>query len=315
MNLRGEIVLCIVCLAGCEEPFAPKGPFKEKLIVYAILENRTDTQYVRVFKTYNPTGFDPLESVTDQAVRGAEVTVSQGNSVIRYQEGVTTRADTSRYKDHIVVYSARPFRVQPGSSYDLTVVSQQLGSVRSSVTVPARGRVEVANVYVFYGQGSEKEDIVVNGYVRNATRGFMIRFFVDYEYPQGDSWFRGLEEIPSRVRVFEKKVKVYSYPLLTPRVSGPTPEESVGLEMVVFSREAYKEKLEDLWALHPYFRIVGLLFVMTQVEPSLYSYYNMVNGFQDQYSIRQDLPDWSNIPGGYGVFGAMVEDSVYVTLR
>jgi hypothetical protein len=55
--------------------------------------------------------------------------------------------------------------------------------------------------------------------------------------------------------------------------------------------------------------------VLTQVEDNLYKYYNIVNGFQDEFSIRTDLPDYTNIRGGVGLFGAMTEDSVVVDLR
>jgi hypothetical protein len=50
----------------------------------------------------------------------------------------------------------------------------------------------------------------------------------------------------------------------------------------------------------------------TQVEENLYKYYNLANGFQDPYSIRTDQPDFSNIQGGLGIFGAMTLDSVRV---
>ena len=59
-------------------------------------------------------------------------------------------------------------------------------------------------------------------------------------------------------------------------------------------------------------RIKGVWFVLTQVEQNLYTYYSIANAFQDAHSIRLDMPDWTNVQGGYGVFGGMVEDSLYV---
>jgi hypothetical protein len=55
-------------------------------------------------------------------------------------------------------------------------------------------------------------------------------------------------------------------------------------------------------------------YILTQVEPNLYMYYNLANGFQDEFSIRTDQPDYSNIQGGFGVFGAMTVDTVRVDL-
>ena len=56
------------------------------------------------------------------------------------------------------------------------------------------------------------------------------------------------------------------------------------------------------------------LVVLTQVDEDLYAYSKRVNGFEDPFSIRTDLPDYSNISGGHGIFGALVEDSVFVEL-
>lgn len=308
-------LLTAVTVVSCNEPFAPKGPFEDKLVVYAILTNAADTQYVRVFKTYDPPRYDPYEVVLDQPVRGADVSVTEGSSVIRYQEGLTKRAETSRYKDDIVAYLAFPFRAQAGNSYDLSVVSQQFGTVRSSVSVPGSGWVELVNSYIFFGQGSDKEPFVARGYIRGATRGFLIRFYLDYEYAEGGTWVQRREEMATRVSVFGDNLKVYEYPRLARRTSPAGSPGSLAYERAVFSREAYQEKLNDLGAQHPSLRLVGALLILTQVEPNLYTYYNLANGFQDEYSIRQDLPDWSNIMGGYGVFGAMVEDSAYISLR
>ncbi len=57
------------------------------------------------------------------------------------------------------------------------------------------------------------------------------------------------------------------------------------------------------------------LFVLTQTEENLYKYYNIANAYQDQISVRTDQPDWTNINGGLGVFGAMIEDSTYIDLQ
>jgi hypothetical protein len=55
-------------------------------------------------------------------------------------------------------------------------------------------------------------------------------------------------------------------------------------------------------------------FVLTQVEQNLYTFYNIANGYQDQVSIRVDMPDWTNINGGLGLFGAMVQDTLFVEI-
>jgi hypothetical protein len=53
-------------------------------------------------------------------------------------------------------------------------------------------------------------------------------------------------------------------------------------------------------------------FYLIQVDEHAYDYYNVVNGFQDRFSIRSDQPDYSNIQNGLGVFGSFITDSLVI---
>jgi hypothetical protein len=55
--------------------------------------------------------------------------------------------------------------------------------------------------------------------------------------------------------------------------------------------------------------------VLTQVDANLYTYYHIVNGFQDEITIRTDQPDISSIQGGVGMFGAMAVDTARISYR
>jgi len=309
------IALCVAYIAACEEPFSPKGPYEERLVVYGILTNSTDTQYVRVFKTYNPPGNSPLENVVDQPVRGATVVVTQGAAYERFGETTIPRIDKSRYSDDITAYAAYSFPVQPGKTYELTVLAGELGRIGSTVTVPERGHVYVANPRVLRGEGGEKENLFVVAYVQQGTRAFIIQFYLDYEVLANGVWTRYRIEVPIGVQHVDDTQNVFSYPKLERRVSSPEFAGDDAVESSVFSKAAYEAKRKELNTLYSAnHRVVGALFVLTQVEQNLYTYYSRVNGFLDEYSIRGDLPDWSNITGGYGVFGAMVKDSTYVHL-
>lgn len=311
-------VIPLLVILGCEAPFSPKGTYTERMVVYAILTTQSDAQFVKVYTTYNPPGFDPLENTTDNIVRDAEVTVSDGESYLTYRDTTVTRVDKNRYKDDLTVYVAQPFRVQSKKSYDLTIVSQTYGRVTASLTVPDRGRVQVLNPYVLRGQGDKNENLAILAWIRYAARGFMVRFYLEYETLDSGAWIRKRMEIPSGA-VVVGDAKIFSYPKLERRTTTPDPalREKEEMERVHFSRFAYTSKLSELQAQYSYdkLRIKGAWFVLTQVESNLYAYYNIANAFQDEHSIRTDLPDWTNIKGGYGVFGAMVEDSGYVDLR
>jgi hypothetical protein len=83
---------------------------------------------------------------------------------------------------------------------------------------------------------------------------------------------------------------------------------------IFFSRPVYIAFQKNLIAQYGGFRLTSATFILTQVEANLYNYYSLANGFLDPYSVREDQPDFSNIVGGFGVFGAIVEDSVVVDI-
>jgi hypothetical protein len=56
-------------------------------------------------------------------------------------------------------------------------------------------------------------------------------------------------------------------------------------------------------------------FYLYEIDKNLYNYYSIANNFQDEYSIRVDMPDYTSIKGAYGVFGGISVDSVSIPLR
>jgi hypothetical protein len=308
-----SVAVSISLIGGCEETFNTKAPYKDQMVVYAILSLNTDTQYVRLFTTYNPPGFDPLENSVDNMIDDAVVTVSQDGLVVGYRDTVITRIDKSRYKDDLRAYVAFPFRVQPGKLYNLNIMSLKHGVATGSLTMPVRGRISVFNIYVLKGGGDENEDLIGVGWIRYGTRGFMIRLYLDYDALDGSVWVNHRVEMPTSVSLWSDTLKKYDFPRLQ-RCSDPPLDRSEVPERVYFSKRAYDLRMNDIKAQYPAdgLRIKGAWFILTQVEKNLYTYFSVANAFQDEYSIRLDMPDWTNIHGGYGVFGGKVEDSLYV---
>lgn len=311
------VVVCFVVLgAGCENTFTPKGPYVDRMIVYGVLSNRADTQYVRVYTTYDPPRFDPLSVTKDNMVRGADVVVTREGAPFRFREMLIPRLDRSRYNDDLLVYASHPFQLDPSKTYHLNVLSQQYGTVTSSVTVPKRGRIQPLNAYVLNLGGSEDENIVIYGWITELTYGILIRLYLLYEVLEGNKWVQHQEEIPNWVTMKPDSTKVFFFPVLHRRVTTGLVRDKEENETTVFSRLTYFASVSAIYNRYPEggVHVKRALIVLTQVERNLYTYSMVVSGFQDPYSIRTDQPDYTNIVGGHGLFGAMVEDSLYVDL-
>jgi hypothetical protein len=46
------------------------------------------------------------------------------------------------------------------------------------------------------------------------------------------------------------------------------------------------------------------------IDDNLYNYLSTVNGFNDPISVRLDIPNYTNIQNGHGIFGAIIKDSL-----
>jgi hypothetical protein len=303
-------------LAGCNHPFSPKGPYSDNLVVYGVLTNRSDTQYVRVYSTYNPSGVDPLVQMSDNALRGAAVVVAGDSGSFQFSEMTAPRLDKSRYTDDILAYASYPFPIATGTTYGLTVTSRDLGQVSARVTVPKRGRIQFLNAYVLNGGGNEDENIVVYGWIRELTYGVMMQLHVFYDVLEGNSWVTHRQEMPSVRLEYLDGSKLYLFPTVRRRISSGLIRDKEESEMFVFSKNAYFEKIGEILGRYPVgtVHIRQALMVLTQVDRDLYAYTKRVNGFEDPFSIRTDLPDYTNITGGHGIFGAMVDDSATVNI-
>jgi hypothetical protein len=309
--LLGLPAIGLLILTGCENAFSPKGPYTQQLVVYSILTSRSDTQYVRVYRTYNPSGFNPLENTTDTYVRGAHVIITGAAGAYELRDTTITRVDQSRYPANLGAYIAYPMPIATGTTYSLQVVSDQ-GSVTATASVPGKGTIVPNNQYVLQNPGKYSEDISATIYMSSITRGYVIRLYLDFEYDEGSTVKHVRTEVPISTFGQMDGNPQFNYPRLRRRDLS----RFVPVETIYFPLDAYEFLLGFLKVRYSSsVRLLTATFILTQVDDNLYKYYNIVNGFQDEFSIRTDSPDFTDIRGGVGVFGAMSEDSTVVDLR
>jgi len=310
--ILGLSVVGLLVLASCENTFSPKGPYTEELVVYSILSTRSDAQYVRVYATYNPSGFNPLEQTTDTFVRNAQITITSGPDVYHLRDTTIKRVDQSRYTDDLAAYIGFPMPVRPGETYSLSV-STDRGTVEATATVPGNGSVTAHNPYVFKDPERYGEDISATIYLSPIAFGYLVRIYINFEYFAGGTWKPGRAEVPISTAALPNGEDQLNYPRLTRRAQAPSgPAQTIYFPIGAY--EIFLTQLQNQYGGAGTMHILSATFILTQVEPNLYKYFNIVNGFQDEFSIRTDLPDFTNIQGGVGVFGAMTEDSVVADL-
>ncbi|MDP2885570.1 MAG: DUF4249 family protein [Ignavibacteria bacterium] len=296
---------------GCDQSFNPKAPFQERLAVFSILSNDRDKQFVRVSSNYDVSAFDPSENQRDRTITGARVTITESSNAFVLRDTLLPRPDTSRYKSPIGAYVASPFRAQPGRRYKLVATSEKLGTASATVTPPDLpmitlnpGPLVLEQPDLF--QKKSQFDVVV--LLSPLCKGYHCQVFVDYQVLLESGWKDERVEVPTEIVVDTVGLYIVTYPELRRvqiRQTGTTYVHQAYVSTLVKVLERYPRKQVT-------FKRVVLRIL--QCEQNVYNYYNTVNGFRDPVSVRLDEPEYSNVSGGWGMFGAYTLDSLTYAL-
>ena len=306
-------IFLFTLLSACNQPFDPRAPLKEQLVVFSILSTDRDVQFVRVQSTYMPPEFNPLTYVSDNAITDAVVNIKglSGNYILR--DTILARQDTGRYTFPIHAYVLKPFVPQRGQWYDIIVQSPSLGVAFATIVVPEKTAISLtalgqSTLYFPHRHGPD-EIIAFLANVSRYAKGYVGRLFIDYDVLKGTQWVEERIEVPVKSGAGEEKqytLEAAVYPRLAPRPS----TTQTGF---VFQNGYYNAMVNHVRStVYPQRRIVfnRVVFQLLQVEENLYMYYNLVSAYEDPRSIRLDVPSYSNINGGIGFVGAYSLDSL-----
>ncbi len=290
MNTRIALAALLLLVAGpaCKESFEPNGPYTDRLIVYGVFTAQSDTQFVRVYRTYPHPG-----SAASTEVLDAQVIVMQGANTFPFRDTTVVDSQATPSPVRLKAYVAYGLRLQAGQQYTLMVTSPSIGNASARATALYRGSlITETNV---------RGDITVRVTLGENARAFLVRMYLDYRI-RLDS----ITQVERRVEIPERILpntgeRVYPRPVSREYTS------------VGFTSGTLGVILAELRRTNPGKPILPLktVFVLTQLDESLYAYYSTANHFPGSGTIRLDEPDFTNIEGGLGVFG-MLSQTTYL---
>jgi hypothetical protein len=280
------------------------------MVVYSILTTESDTQYVRVYSTYNPSGNDPSTNLDEIPVTDANVTISSDSTLYQFQKTVVQRVDRSRYTSDIVAYMSYPFTLARGKTYKLTVTSPTLGTATATTTVPDVARVSPINFFCLSDPyHAFAESYGVETYLSTQAKAFLARIYVEYlaPTPQGSQLRR--RQIPIVMKPISLREGTWDY--VYPGVRRRASSNADYRETQIYKTRGWVDMLEnDIARFDGYGSLfLRAAFHVIQFDGPLYDNYGVANAFRDRYSVRLDEADYTNILGGAGVFGSLAVDS------
>lgn len=283
------IICCSSLFFSCEENFNPFDEYQERYVFNCILRGDTTLQVATVAKTYTSGGFDPYQNTKDPFISGADVRVWYKDSVYRFYDTSVVRLDTSRYKSPMNIYLNRRFKVEPDESIEVEVMLPNGRRLKSSTKTAGRVTfVDSSTIFIY------SEVKFVKFYWTSSSVGtnyFLPKFRIIYYKKEGNQNTRHEKEIPLR---YEDNVPV-------PFTTSKMPLVSVDINTIERALKEIAEEDPDKTSysisLHPVFTVATL-------DDALCKYYSTSTQSFSSLTVTLDETDYSNIQGGYGIFGS-----------
>ncbi len=312
------LMLFLLTATGCEDSFTPRSEFKEGYVLFSITAGQEIGELVVpkviLARVYDVPGTDPYMNTEAPEIAGARVEIKFRGDTYLLKDSTVARQDSSRYNDPVKFYFGKAIPLYSGDTITITARLSNGVLLSSGTKVPK---------YLYY-----ESSIVF-------PRGFTTDVDV---YKYGKTW--SLYWASQELNLCFPKMKLY----YTKKEGNREVSKSIEIPLKVIDRNGVptpiypvanrdEEANYDLasfdWAMNKIsegepdkslFRVLHVIFEATEYDAPLSNYYSSVNGFLDNFSLRLDEQVFSNIAGGFGVFGTyftsayQVEmDSRYVT--
>ena len=294
LSARGALFAILGCCAlfglpGCDNSFTPKQSYKERLVVYCVLDPSQPCQMVRIESTYDAAGTNPNEPLGKREITTAVVRVSTLKKSFLFTDTLVDNGSGGLKK----VWISRDLVPTEGSIYTLTADVPGNDRVTATVQVPSKPYLDIVPPQLSVGKTSVELRASAISTVA-PPKGFYFRLILIGQLYVNGRWVDIQREVPQYIDAATgDSVR-----------TKPGRESSVSFSFDIIN--GMKARMQDLEGADN-IQILGLGY---SLDNFLYSYFQTVRGFDDPVSVRQDRPDVTNVVGGVGIFGAIVPDSL-----
>jgi hypothetical protein len=295
------IVLSVVFIFNsCDDSVNPKADFEEEYILSCIIRADTTYQMATISHTYNVEGFDPGTNTSDPFIKGARIKIYYNDAVYDFRDTSIARSGDARYNTPLNFYYTN--KLQPIYSLPIKIeallpngkllkaesevisLSTVFLHATSNTLPPQAGASKIS-----FNWGELNVPVISKGIY------YSPELVILYSYNN-----KGIKEKR------QKKVPVY----LLNTINGKEPVYPrivTGIFDTSFEMEAVNRAMEEISEGDPdksNYIIENAIFRLLMMDAALANYYSLQKTFLDEFSVRINQPDVTNIQGGLGIFGS-----------
>ena len=290
-----SVLASIVLMISCNDQVDPKTAFAEVYSLNCVIRGDTSFQVATITRSYDVSGFDPSTNHNDPFVGGASVKVYYDDSVFVFRDTTMTRPAGSSYTTPMHYY------------YNSKLRPQKSAQIKIVATLPD-GKTLTAGSTTF----------AVNQFIIDRSSNFTLESSGVIPQPISFSWMYLGSPIeyyvaPELVILYsknvngtavemQKKVPLYYLNNQTPLYPPIEPDPgSIGFPMNVVNKAM--EEISEGDPNKQSYTLEKAVFRLFILDKNLTTYYSANQTFLDEFSVRVNQPDYTNINGGLGIFG------------
>lgn len=306
--MRKIIILVFIGIAAfvslsCDEDFNVEADFLERNVLNGIIRPDTTLQVVTVFHSYSA-GNDPDNNTDFPVVKNADVKMWTSNEVYQFADTTMDSNPDPRYEEPFYYYYSSNLRPKEGDIVDVEALLPN-GLLLSSLTIiPRASDVKIQ-------QGSDikvpptrlgafdeviKDELKINWNEIGDKHYYLPRLYIEYiqKLPEGGSVTKQIE-VPSSLRTTTNE-DILTY---------PKPEFGTTITYLTSSINDTFRRIQEDGTEKSDYTIVKVGFDVMVYDENLSAYYSSTNLKLDSFSIKVNESDFTNIDGGFGIFGSI----------
>ena len=292
-------VLLVAISFSCDDSFSPNSPIDNEYALYCILNADSTTQIAFLSHSYRVDGFDLYQNKTDPSLEGADIKLTvNGGDVYKFIETSSERIDTTRYKTRLKYYLLDDIQLKDNDMVEITADLKNGRVLKSTSNVPPISQLyfeKVTTEYFYQIINHKIVDIEFTWVVFGSPSRFPVKYFL----PQLEIIYSKADNPNRLLRV--KVPKLYTSNNSIPVYPLPTNEKRA-----YFYYESVVKTLETISHGDPQknnYIIHDAEFMLSYMDKYIASYSSAATTFRDEFSLRIDAADYSNIQDGLGLFG------------
>ncbi len=296
------LLLVVLYFTACDEPFSPKGDYQERYAMFGIMRVDTNYQVVTVTKSYDVEGLNPYANKKDPFIRNCFIRIWRSDDeVYILRDSSVARSFDKRYSDSASFYYTNKFTPKVGDKLSIECLLPNGRRLTSQTEV-------IQPVELVYS----KTDFEFPPHDRRFARVSWRSSEPDLVYsPQIQLYYD--KKINGAWKVQKTKVPL-SFAVIDGRETPiyPSPSNRMSLEIDTLAVRRVLKSISEGDPNKENYRIRALIISIYIYDRNLSAFYSSSRKIGDEFSVRVDELDFTNIDGGFGVFGSYTEKNTSI---